>query len=155
MNFKKKVDQLLRNSLKKYPKLFLISFTITIDNKIKIILDGDNGVSINDCIIISREIENNLDREDYDFAIEVSSVGAEDLFVDRRQYKKNINRTLSVIDLDKNKFKGKLVSANEGEILIQWKQREPKLIGNGKITKIKSKLLSYSEILEAKVIINF
>lgn len=155
MNFKKKVDQLLRNSLKKYPKLFLISFTITIDNKIKIILDGDNGVSINDCIIISREIENNLDREDYDFAIEVSSVGAEDLFVDKRQYKKNINRTLSVIDVDKNKFKGKLVLANEGEILIQWKQREPKLIGNGKITKIKSKLLSYSEILEAKVIINF
>ena len=106
-------------------------------------------------MIISRGIENNLDREDYDFAIEVSSVGAEDLFVDKRQYKKNINRTLSVIDVDKNKFKGKLVLANEGEILIQWKQREPKLIGNGKITKIKSKLLSYSEILEAKVIINF
>lgn len=155
MNFKKKVDQLLGNSLKKYPKLFLISFTITIDNKIKIILDGDNGVSINDCMIISREIENNLDRDDHDFAIEVSSVGAEDPFVDRRQYKKNINRILSVTDVDKNKFKGKLVSANEVEILIQWKQREPKLIGNGKITKIKSKLLSYSEILEAKVIINF
>ena len=155
MNFKKKVDQLLGNSLKKYPKLFLISFTITIDNKIKIILDGDNGVSINDCIIISREIENNLDRDDHDFAIEVSSFGAEDPFVDRRQYKKNINRILSVTDVDKNKFKGKLVSANEVEILIQWKQREPKLIGNGKITKIKSKLLEYSEILEAKVIINF
>ena len=92
MNFKKKVDQLLRNSLKKYPKLFLISFTISIDNKIKIILDGDNGVSINDCIIMSREIENNLDREGHDFAIEVSSFGAEDPFVNRRQYKKNINR---------------------------------------------------------------
>ena len=107
MNFKEKVGQVLKNSLKEYPELFLISLSISIDNKIKIILDGERGVSINDCITISRSIENNLDAEDPDFAIEVSSVGAEDPFVDKRQYKKNLNRILSIIDKDKNKFKGK------------------------------------------------
>lgn len=155
MNFKEKVGQVLKNSLKEYPELFLISLSISIDNKIKIILDGERGVSINDCITISRSIENNLDAEDPDFAIEVSSVGAEDPFVDKRQYKKNLNRILSIIDKDKNKFKGKLITVDEFEILIQWKQREPKKIGKGKITKTKSKLLKYSEIQEAKVIINF
>jgi|TARA_Y100000994_G_C15678445_1_gene436768 ribosome maturation factor RimP len=155
MNFKEKVGQVLKNSLKEYPELFLISLSISIDNKIKIILDGERGVSINDCITISRSIENNLDAEDPDFAIEVSSVGAEDPFVDKRQYKKNLNRILSIIDKDKNKFKGKLITVDEFEIMIQWKQREPKKIGKGKITKTKSKLLKYSEILEAKVIINF
>ena len=155
MNFKEKVGQVLKNSLKEYPELFLISLSISIDNKIKIILDGERGVSINDCITISRNIENNLDADDPDFAIEVSSVGAEDPFVDKRQYKKNLNRILSIIDKDKNKFKGKLITVDEFEILIQWKQREPKKIGKGKITKTKSKLLKYSEIQEAKVIINF
>lgn len=155
MNFKEKVAQVLKNSLKEYPELFLISLSISIDNKIKIILDGERGVSINDCVTISRSIENNLDAEYPDFAIEVSSVGAEDPFVDRRQYKKNLNRILSIIDKDKNKFKAKLITVDEFEILIQWKQREPKKIGKGKITKTKSKLLKYSEILEAKVIINF
>ena len=155
MNFKEKVGQVLKNSLKEYPELFLISLSISIDNKIKIILDGERGVSINDCITISRSIENNLDAEDPDFAIEVSSVGAEDPFVDKRQYKKNLNRILSIIDKDKNKFKGKLITVDEFEIMIQWKQREPKKIGKGKITKTKSKLLKYSEIQEAKVIINF
>lgn len=155
MNFKEKVNQLLKNSLKEYPKLFLISLSVSVDNKIKIILDGESGVSINDCVLISRNIENNLDFEDPDFAIEVSSVGAEEPFVDVRQYKKNLNRILSIIDRDKNKIRGKLISVDESEILIQWKQREPKKIGKGKITKLKSKLIKYSEIIEAKVIINF
>ena len=155
MNFKKKVGQLLENYLKEYPKLFLTSLSISVDNKIKIILDGESGVSINDCMLISRSIENNLSVEDPDFAIEVSSYGAEEPFVDIRQYKKNLNRILSIIDTDKNQFKGELISVDESEILIQWKQREPKKIGKGKITKVKSKLLKYSEILEARVIINF
>ena len=155
MNFKKKLNQLLKIFLKKYPKLFLISLTISFDNKIKIILDGDNGVTINDCITVSREIENNLDREEFDFAIEVSSVGAEEPFVDKRQYKKNLNRILSLIDINQNEFKGKLVFVDDNGILIQWKQREPKLIGKGKTTVIKKKLFNFKEIREAKVVINF
>ena len=67
MNFKEKVNQLVKNSLKEYPKLFLISLSVSVDNKIKVILDGESGVSINDCVLISRNIENNLDVEDKNF----------------------------------------------------------------------------------------
>src|SRR5690554_7210025 len=70
------VKQLLQDALDENPSLFLIDLKIDSSNKIQVILDGDNGVSLNDCIAVSRAIEHNLDREEEDFALEVMSAGA-------------------------------------------------------------------------------
>ena len=51
---KEKVRTLLEKGLEEDPSLFLIDFTISSDNKIKVIIDGDRGVTVNDCIKISR-----------------------------------------------------------------------------------------------------
>ena len=64
MTFKEKVIELLNEGLKEKPSVFLIDLTIDNSNKIMVTLDGDNGVTLQDCIDISRAIEHNLDREE-------------------------------------------------------------------------------------------
>jgi ribosome maturation factor RimP len=57
-----------------------------------LLLDGDNGVLVDDCIFISRAIEHNLDREEQDFSLEVTSCGATSPLQFPRQYNKHIGR---------------------------------------------------------------
>lgn len=155
MNFKTQVENLLTKSLDENPDLFLINLTITIDNRIRVILDSDKSVSLKDCVKVSRDIEHNLDRDLTDFGIEVSSVAANEPLINTRQYFKNIGRKLSVNDLDGNKYEGILKSVNESEIGIEWKQRQPKKIGKGKETVTINKTLSYSRIAQSKVVLKF
>ena len=75
MTFKEKVSELLNAGLEEKPSIFLIDLTITDAFKIIVTLDGDNGVTLQDCIDISRAIEHNLDREEQDFSLEVASGG--------------------------------------------------------------------------------
>ena len=76
MDFKSKVKELLEQGLAEHPTLFLIDFSVGSDNKINVVIDGDEGVSLQDCINVSRSIEHNLDREEQDFSLEVASAGA-------------------------------------------------------------------------------
>jgi len=155
MKFKAQVENLLNNALEENPRLFLIELNFTEDNKIKIILDGDDSVSLSDCVKVSRAIEHNLDRDITDFGLEVSSVGANEPLINIRQYLKNIGRKLSINDVTKKKHEGVLKSVNDSEILIEWKERQPKKIGKGKETVVKNKILSFSEITQTKVILKF
>lgn len=152
--FKDKVQVLLNESLDERPDLFLLSCDISETNAIKIIIDGDNGVLVEDCIFISRAIEHNLDREEHDFSLEVASAGATTPLSHIRQYKKNVGRTLAVKAGGK-KYEGILAAANDEDILLTWKAREPKPIGKGKVTVEKEAVIPYKEITEAKVKIKF
>ncbi|MBU2940090.1 ribosome assembly cofactor RimP [Lacinutrix sp. C3R15] len=152
--FKNTVKDLLDASLEEKPDLFLIDLTITTDNAIKIILDGDNGVTVEDCIFISRAIENSLDREEQDFSLEVMSAGATSPMTHKRQYVKNIGRLLEVKTKTEN-LEGTLIEATEKEITLQWKSREPKPVGKGKVTVQKQANIAYENIVEAKVMIKF
>ena len=86
--FRTKVKTLLDDCLKERIDLFLIDFDVLGDNTIKVIIDGDNGVLVEDCMFVSRSIDNNLDREEEDFSLEVASVGAATPMSHKRQYKK-------------------------------------------------------------------
>lgn len=152
--FKEKVLALLEAGLKENEGIFLIDFTLGAGNKITITLDGDKGVTLKDCIGISRAIEHNLDREEEDFSLEVASVGATTPMIMPRQYKKNIGRELEVKTQD-TKFEGLLTDANDQEITLEWKSREPKPVGKGKVTVQKKQVIAFSDIQEAKVIIKF
>ena len=78
------------------PDLFLIDFSISENNEISVSIDGDNGVKVEDCIFISREIEGNLDRDEIDFSLKVASCGATSPLIKARQYSKHYGRTLSI-----------------------------------------------------------
>lgn len=154
MIFKDKVVALLNQGLSEKPSVFLIDLTITDAMKIIVTLDGDQGVTLQDCIDINRAIENNLDREEQDFSIEVASAGVSTPLKLVRQYKKNIGRTLKVKTAT-DVIEAVLADANEEFITLTWTAREPKKIGKGKETVEKKIELPYSEIKEAIVTITF
>lgn len=154
MIFKEKVSELLKAGLEEKPSIFLIDLTITDAFKIIVTLDGDNGVTLQDCIDISRAIEHNLDREEQDFSLEVASGGVSAPLKLVRQYKKNIGRTLQVKTAT-DIITAELADANEEFITLVWTAREPKKIGKGKETVEKRQEIPYTDIKEAIVTITF
>ena len=154
MTFKDKVNGLLIQVLLDKPSVFLIDLTITDNFKIIVNIDGDNGVVLQDCIDISRAIENNLDREEQDFSLEVASVGVGSALKMVRQYKKNVGRTL-IVKLATQTIEAELVEANDNFIILSWKAREPKKVGKGKETVQKRQEIPYTEIKEAIVTVTF
>jgi ribosome maturation factor RimP len=154
MTFKEKVNTLLSEALLEKPTVFLIDLTITDAFKVIITLDGDNGVVLQDCIDISRAIDQNLDREEQDFSLEVASAGVSSPLKHIRQYKKNIGRTV-IVKTAEDTIEAELIAANDDFILLSWKAREPKKIGKGKETVLKEKEIPYAEIKEAIVTVTF
>lgn len=152
--FKNTVKNLLDAALIERPDLFLIDFSIQGDNHINVVIDGDNGVLVEDCMFISRAIEHNLDREEQEFSLEVMSAGAASPLINKRQYSKNLKRELTVRTASE-KFEGVLAKATDTNITLEWKVREPKPIGKGKVTVKKQADIAYEDIVEAKVMIKF
>jgi len=152
--WKDKVNTLLENVLNENKSLFLIDFRIGSDNSIKIVIDGDHGVTLQDCMMVSRAIEHNLDREEVDFSLEVTSAGATEPLTMPRQYCKNIGRKMKV-RTSETTFEGNLTAANQDTITLEWKAREPKPIGKGKVTVAKKQEIPFSEIVKAKVVLKF
>jgi ribosome maturation factor RimP len=150
----KKVKDLVEEALALNETLFLIELIISENNKIQITVDGDNGVSLSECIRISRSVEHNLDREEEDFSLEVTTPDISHPLKEKRQYKKNINRILKVKTAEEE-LEGTLVEADEDKIVLNWKAREAKPIGKGKVTVEKTATIVYKEIKEAKVKIVF
>ena len=155
MNFNQKVEDFLSLVLKQYSNIFLIDLKISDDKSIKIILDGDKEVNVKDCIDISRSMEGALDRDQEDFSLEVASAGVGSPLKFPRQYHKNLGRKLEVISTEGLKFEGDLTHVKEDAIELQWKQRETKRIGKGKLTVTKKKTILFDEISQAKVMIKF
>ncbi|MAU25867.1 MAG: ribosome assembly cofactor RimP [Muricauda sp.] len=151
---KDKVEALLAKALEENDSLFLIELSVSPDNKIKIVIDGDEGVSLENCIEVSRAIEHNLDREEEDFSLEVASAGATAPLALPRQYKKNVGRKLKV-KTQENQFEGELTAATDDMITIEWKAREPKPVGKGKHTVQKRQEIAMADIQEAKVVLKF
>ena len=154
MSFREKVLELLNIGLQEKDYLFLVDLTITDAFKVIVTLDGDGGVVLQDCIDISRAIENNLDREEQDFSLEVASFGVGSPLKLVRQYINNIGRTL-IVNLDNQEIEAKLTAANQEFIILSWIAREPKKIGKGKETVNKLQEIPYTDIKQAVVTVTF
>ena len=76
MEFTKRVQHLLNEALAEQPELFLVDMHIDSASHIRVVLDGDQGITLEKCMQVSRHIEHNLDREEHDFSLEVGSAGA-------------------------------------------------------------------------------
>ncbi len=148
------VQNLVEEAIAENSRLFLIDLNFSDGNKIIVIVDGDDGVSVKECVRISRHVEHNLDRESEDFSLEVTTPGATTPFTNNRQYKKNIGRVLKIKTETEN-LEGTLIEVTDEDISIEWKAREPKPIGKGKVTVVKRATLKYNTIKEAKVKIIF
>ena len=91
---REKVENLLQEAFEENNSLFLIDLNVDNANHITVVIDGDNGVSVNDCIEVSRKIEHNLDREEEDFSLDVASAGVSTPLSMPRQYEKTLEGNL-------------------------------------------------------------
>lgn len=155
MDFNKNVHKLANEALAEQSTLFLVDMHIDNASHIRVVLDGDYGVTLENCMSVSRHIEHNLDREEHDFSIEVGTAGASSPLVLPRQYKKHLGRILKIITNNDKEFKGTLIASDDKNIALQWKMRESKPVGKGKHTVIKDVKVSFDEIKKATVQIQF
>ena len=134
--------------------LFAVKITVSKDNNIRLFIDGDNGVTIDDCVGLSRHIEGSLDRDKEDFELNVSSSGVDQPFVLLRQYENSLEKKVQVLDNEGNKIRGILKSVNENEIELQEeiknKNKKIKNISYGEVISI-----PMERIKETKRIISF
>ncbi|MBR5254518.1 MAG: ribosome assembly cofactor RimP [Bacteroidales bacterium] len=130
-------------------ELFLVEVKVSKNNVIQVFIDGDNGVKIQDCIDLSRSLEECLDRESEDFELSVLSFGLEEPLKLQRQYVKNIGRSLQV-ESEEGSFTGVLKSVEEESFTIELKKKNKKDKENDNL-----KTYNYKEIKSAKVVISF
>ena len=137
---------------------FIVDISVKPGNKITILLDNDKGVSISDCVIMSRHVEFNLDRESEDFELNVMSPGLTEPFKTLRQYQKYIEKQVDVVTKENKKLSGKLLSVNEEGILLETKninQKGPKSKEKTEKSVLNNINLTFNQIKETKVVISF
>ena len=150
---KEKVEQLIAEGVEG-TDIFLVKLTVSSSNDINVLLDSDSDLTLSDCRSISRAIESSLDREDEDFSLTVSSAGVGEPLV-LRQYKKNVGRKVRVSLINGEIIEGKMVVADDKGVELEWKSREKKPTGKGKITVVNNRLLDYQSINQTIVLITF
>ncbi len=136
--------------------VFLIDLQINSSNNIKILLDSETGVKISECVKISRTIEHQIDREEQDFDLEVSSYGLFSPFKILLHYTKNLGKEVEVFLVEGKNFKGvlkKIETTENGETVqsLEISQIKKKKI-EGKKKKIEVEEIIKINIEEIKKI---
>ncbi|MDY3520230.1 ribosome assembly cofactor RimP [Riemerella anatipestifer] len=155
MSIKAQVETLLNDFLSEREDLFLIDLKVSAGDDVVVILDGDNGVTLQDCLDASRAIEFNMDREEHDFSLQVMSAGLSEPLTQIRQFRKNIGRDLDILLNDSSKIEGELTRVEEDRVVLILRYRKPKEIGKGKIDVEEEKEILLSDIKKALVAIKF
>lgn len=117
--------------------------------KVTVVVDGDGGISIDDCADISREVSKILDESSVlfdNYILEVTTPGLDQPLKLHRQYKKNIGRRLRIKVSDKI-FEGKLVAVSDSGVAIEQ--------GGGKKIEASVVELKFSEIDKSIVLVSF
>jgi len=153
MQVEKRVIALVEEKIADRPELFLVDVKMLPNNKLIIQVDGDQGISIQDCAAISRHVGFHLEEEntiEKAYNLEVSSPGVGEALLLKRQYVKNIGRELSVKLATGEKKEGKLISTDENSILIEEQVKE-----KGKKAQWVETQIEFDHIVETKVLISF
>jgi ribosome maturation factor RimP len=108
---KELIENIVRNALTE--EYFIVEISISKSNEIEVIIDGDHGVNIQQCVDLSRSIEQALNRDEDDFELSVSSAGLGKSFRVFRQYVKNIGKEVEVAVSENKPMKGTLKSVDE------------------------------------------
>ena len=153
MQVEKRVKELIEEKIADRPELFLVEVKMLPNNKLIIHVDGDEGISIQDCAAISRHVGFHLEEEntiEKAYNLEVSSPGVGEPLKLKRQYEKNIGREISV-KLSGGEIKeGELLDVNDQAITIEAKVKE-----KGKKAQLVETSLDFNNIIETKVLISF
>ena len=154
MKFEEKFKVILIEILENYKSLFLTELLFRKNNDVKVFLDGDNGVTLKDCSSISSEIKKKLNQDEINYSVEIGSCGVDSPLKSVRQFKKNISRKIEITDLNDRRYSGVLTKVSNSSFEINWKERQLKKKGKGKVTVAMSKNFNYGEYKKVQVILN-
>ncbi len=142
----------LANAHVKDPAQFVVDVVLSKHKpyKVTVILDGDNGITIDDCSLLSRALSEDLDTIDLikdNYTLEVGTPGLDQPLKLKRQYAKNVGRELKVHQKDKTIVTGLLTEIDEDKIVLDVR-------GSKKKELIKTEI-PFSEIEKAIIIVSF
>ncbi len=143
-----KIREIAEESMRAHEDLFLVDVKVkgnSGNQKVLVFIDGDQGVSIEQCGKISREIASVMEEEDFmigKYTLEVSSPGLDFPLTLHRQYVKNVGRNLAVETIEGEKVEGELISVNDETIELKIKGKE-------------QESLPFKEIKQSKVKVSF
>ncbi|MDR2384806.1 MAG: ribosome assembly cofactor RimP [Tannerella sp.] len=134
---------------------YLVDVTIGKDNDITVEVDNNNGVSIDDCVMLSNYIEENLDREKEDYSLEVGSSGITSPFKTLKQYRKNIGNEVEMLLKNGTKLSGILKDADENAATVTVERKVEKEGSKRKETLLSHLTFKYEDIKYTKYLIRF
>lgn len=151
---KELIFKLVSDYIQQKESIFLVDMKVSKSNQIEVFIDSFDGISIKNCISLSRQIESNLDRDECDFSLQVASPGLGEPFKVFKQYKKSIGRVVSVFLKDGKELLGKILNAKEKEGII-LETITSKKQGKKKTQIIERQSISFDQIDKTKIVISF
>jgi ribosome maturation factor RimP len=136
--------------------LYVVDLRISPTNVIHVELDKlKGGVSVSDCVSVSRNIEHNLDREKADFELHVSSAGLDKPIRHINQFAKNVGRSFKVLPEAGEQFEAELMKMNEDILVFKQRHQVRDEVKKKKVWVEDFIELPYNQIKEAKIVISF
>ncbi len=121
--------------------IFVVEVSVKAGNSIRVHVDRPDGISIDECVQISRYLNESLDRDEEDYSLEVSSPGLGGPLRVKQQYEKNLGRPIDVLFSDGIRTTGKLQSVSDKGFVIKGKGDEQEI--------------AFEEVKTVKAIISF
>ncbi|MDQ2718189.1 MAG: ribosome maturation factor [Bacteroidota bacterium] len=156
MTHESPLDQIrlfLSRFIEKSEDLFLVEVKLAPGNQITVLLDADNGITIEKCTQVNKALykfcEENGFFPEGNFSLQVSSPGVGEPLKLHRQYKKNIGRKVEVELNEGTKSVGTLLHVNENEIILEEKQ------GKAKKITMKTTTILFNQIKHTIVLTTF
>lgn len=154
MNIEDRVIQLIEEKIADRPDLFIVDVKMHLSGLLTILMDGDQGIGIQDCAGISRHVGFHLEEEnaiEQAYHLEVSSPGLDTPLKSLRQYRKNLNRSVGVKLINGTLREGKLIAAEDNGITLAENVKKEK----GNKAQLIENLIPFDQIAETKVLISF
>jgi len=153
MQIEDRVRALVEEKIAERPDLFVVRVKMHANGLLEILLDGDQGIAIEDCARVSRQVGFHLEEEnliDRAYRIEVSSPGLGTPLLLHRQYLKNTGRNVRVKTAGGDEHEGKLCHVSETAIVLEEKTKE-----KGRKAVVQRTEIPFGDIIETKVLISF
>lgn len=153
MSMEDQIEQRVNRLIGTEPDVFLVEVRIKPTNNVKVFLDADNGISIDRLVQFNRRLYKEFEEEQVfpnnDFSLEISSPGLDEPLKLNRQYKKNIGRFVEVVQTDGARTEGKLISAEEDQVVVEEEK------GKGKKKEMIQHIIPFTNIKTTKIQIKF
>jgi len=154
-NLESQIRQVVEGILAETPELFIVEIKVSSPraSHISIVLDGDNGIGIDQCVSVSRQLGAYLEENDLidgSYNLEVTSPGIDQPLKSERQYNSRVGRKLELHLKDQRIVTGKLEEVSEGALKIMQEIKE-----KGKKTRLEPIRIPFGDISKAMVLVSF